>query len=488
MFTSVIRRAAQGCGKLSHSNLNPHLRQAEYAVRGALVLRAGEIEKQIAGGSKDWDFSSIVYCNIGNPQQLGQKPITFGREVLALVSQPSLIEKAPKELFSTAARDRAEEILSDLSYKSTGQYTHSLGLSVVRRHVKEYIERRDGGIAADPERIGLSDGASPSVKNVLNALIRNDKDAILTPVPQYPLYSASIALFGGAIAPYYLDFDNSWGISVEELRKSVKNSREAGLNMRALVVINPGNPTGACLDRATMDEVVKFCEEEELVLLADEVYQDNVYVADRPFHSFKKVVSELGSSVPLFSFHSTSKGFMGECGRRGGYMEAHNIPSDVWDEMYKLASVSLCSNVDGQVMVSCMVKPPAEGSDAHGTFLAEKTHILDSLARRAQRMVGALNEMEGVSCNDAQGAMYVHPRITLPQKFVEEALKEGKQPDAVYCMRLLEATGVCVVPGSGFHQLPGTYHFRSTFLPQDHEMEQVIERMGKFHRNFMAAY
>merc|ERR1712146_834342 len=127
--------------------------------------------------------------------------------------------------------------------------------------------------------------------------------------------------------------------------------------MGAIAVINPGNPTGACLSEQNMQDIVKFCEREGLVLCADEVYQENVYVEGQPFVSFKKCIADVGADVELVSYHSTSKGYLGECGMRGGYYEAVNIDPQVMDELYKVASVSLCSNLTGQVMVELMVNP-----------------------------------------------------------------------------------------------------------------------------------
>lgn len=168
--------------------------------------------------------------------------------------------------------------------------------------------------------------------------------------------------------------------------------------------------------------------------------------------------------------HSVSKGFLGECGRRGGYVEFHNIPEDVIAELYKTASVSLCSNVNGQVMTALMCSPPQPGDAAFDQYSAEKEAILSSLKRRARILVQAFRGMEGVSCQDtdgaipaspppralpsnapltrvlAAGALYVFPKIHLPPRALEAAAEAGKAPDAFYCLSLLDETGVVVVP------------------------------------------
>lgn len=111
-----------------------------------------------------------------------------------------------------------------------------------------------------------------------------------------------------------------------------------------------------------------------------------------------------------------------------------------------------------------MVNPPAEGSPSHHQYTQERTAIYDSLKRRAEKLVGALNRLEGVSCQPAAGAMYAFPQIYLPRRVIEEAKEIGKSPDMLYCIELLENTGICVVPGSGFGQREGTFHFRYVIL------------------------
>ena len=162
------------------------------------------------------------------------------------------------------------------------------------------------------------------------------------------------------------------------------------------------------------------------------MYQENIWRRDeRPFVSFKKVLRDMEAegeieegACQLVSFHSVSKGVFGECGRRGGYMEMCNVPTDVQDQVYKLASVNLCSNVEGQLMVGLMVNPPAGASLAQHEAEVEDTNA--SLKRRAALLVATLNEMEGVSCEDTDGALYVFPTITIPERAQREAEAEGQ--------------------------------------------------------------
>ena len=153
--------------------------------------------------------------------------------------------------------------------------------------------------------------------------------------------------------------------------------------------------------------------------------------------------------------------------------------------MYKLASLTLCSNLAGQISVGMMVNPPKPGEASYDLYEEEKNGILSSLQRRAVLLVDALNKLEGVTCQPAQGALYAFPSITLPDNAIKVAEEQGKAADAYYCMELLDQTGIVVVPGSGFGQKPNTFHFRTTILPQEDEIAQVIERLSKFHIDFL---
>jgi aspartate/methionine/tyrosine aminotransferase len=313
----------------------------------------------------------------------------------------------------------------------------------------------------------------------------------MIPIPQYPLYSASIALYGGSQVNYYLNEETNWGLDIKELERSYKEAEKNGINVRALSVINPGNPTGQLLSEENMANVVEFCEKKKLILLADEVYQENVYTDEKNWHSFNKIVETMGKkdTFDLISFHSCSKGFLGECGRRGGWFQmSPSFTKEIYDQVYKHSSVSLCPNVDGQVLVECKVSPPKKGDPSFEDYEREKLAITESLKKRAKKVEQSFNSVEGVSCRDVEGAMYAFPKIVLPKKAVEEAKKLGKSPDLFYCLHLLNETGMCVVPGSGFGQKEGTFHFRTTFLPPEDQIDKVITNFKNFHEKFINKY
>lgn len=454
--------------------------KAHYAVRGKIVARAHELETQ---GKK------IIYCNIGNPQALKQKPLTFLRQVLSLVEYPELLDKPETaKLFPADVITRAKLIL-EKNPCGTGAYTQSAGMPFIRKAVTDFIHKRDG-IPVDFNRVLLTDGASKGVQSVFTLLTKNENDGYLIPIPQYPLYSATIALYGAKQINYFLDEENNWQLNEKELAKSITAAKEQGINPVAIAVINPGNPTGAVLSQENIEMIIRFAKKHKLAIMADEVYQENVYGKNLKFHSFAKVLCQMKETeVPLFSFHSVSKGFLGECGHRGGYLEIRNMPDDVYAEMIKLQSIGLCSNVDGQLVTYLMVAPPQPGEISHPLYIKERDAILTALKEKAELLGKGLGAIEGMTIDIPQGAMYAFVKFDLPQPngfdaarlSADELLAHQAKRDNDYCLALLEETGICVVPGSGFGQRPGTLHFRTTFLPPKEDMHELVSSMKKFH-------
>jgi glutamate--glyoxylate aminotransferase len=225
------------------------------------------------------------------------------------------------------------------------------------------------------------------------------------------------------------------------------------------------------LTEENIRNLIEFCYNNHLVLCADEVYQENIYNPARPFISARTVLGTMPepyhSNLELVSFHTVSKGAYGECGLRGGYMELHNFDPNVVDELYKIASINLSPNVPGQVAVGLMVNPPKPGDPSYKLFAEEKKKVIESLKRRAKMITDAFNALEGVVCQETEGvsnlpnflyfiflifgtaragAMYSFPRITLPPLALAAARARGKSPDVLYCLELLEETGLSCVP------------------------------------------
>ncbi|PWY99709.1 putative alt1-alanine aminotransferase [Testicularia cyperi] len=487
---------------LTTKTINPHVLEAEYAVRGEISNRANKYASQLANGEK-LPFDSVVTANIGNPQQmpyLAQKPLTFWRQVAALTEYPELMDQPGiSKLFPKDTQERAKLLLGDIG--SVGAYSHSKGAAIVRRHVAEFIEERDG-YPSDPELIYLTTGASGGVQLLLQVMIAGPETGVMIPIPQYPLYSAALALYNAQPVRYDLNPFDDWSLDVNAMSKSIDEARSQGTDVRACAVINPGNPTGQCLSYENIQDLIRMAYNKRVVLLADEVYQANIYMPDRrPFHSFKKVLRDFAKSenaderiiadkVELVSFHSISKGVSGECGRRGGYFELTNMDADVEAQIYKLASISLCPSLQGQIGVDMLVKPPKQGDESYELYAKETSGIHATLQERSEKMAKKFGALEGVDVEPAQGALYLFPRVTLPPKAHEEAKKRGKKVDEFYCLEMLDATGICVVPGSGFGKMPeedtGACFFRTTVLAK--ETDEFVERYGKFHTDFLKKY
>ena len=173
---------------------------------------------------------------------MNQKPLTFVRQVLALTSYPELEKIVPEGTFPPDVIERAHRLLAS-NPGGSGAYSNSRGIPVICEDVAEAIGRRDG-YHCDPKEIYLSNGASQSVQNILLMLSSSPNDGFLTPIPQYPLYSATITLYGTQLVGYYLDEEKDWGLNMEELELRVKEAEAKNIRLKGMVIINPGNPTG----------------------------------------------------------------------------------------------------------------------------------------------------------------------------------------------------------------------------------------------------
>lgn len=478
--------------RLTLESMSPAMKKMQYAVRGHVVIEADKIADELRKGSKAYPFDHITYTNIGNPHSVGQKPLTWPRQVMALVDLPDEVgvnHPLAPEMFPEDAIRRAREIKEGLGGGGSGAYSHSKGARLFREDVATFLEKRDG-VPADPSNIFLTNGASAGINMVLNALIANSNCGTMIPIPQYPIYSATLDLFTGHQVGYYLDEEKDWALNMQELERAYQEAVAAGINVNSFVLINPGNPTGQVLTRDNVHDVVRFCAQHNLVLLADEVYQENVYDGNSEFVSCKRAAFETGllddDAIELVSFHSVSKGVFGECGRRGGYMEFVGIDEAVRDEIYKLASSFLCSSVSGQIMTSLMVRGPVPGDESYESHEAEKRAVFDSLKRRAKIVSDGLNTIPGFSCRPAMGAMYCFPAVKMPRGALLAAQERGVTPDTLYAVSLLENTGICVVPASGFEQRAGRFGFRTTFLPPEQEMAKAVERIRQHYEAFCA--
>ena len=204
---------------------------------------------------------------------------------------PSLLDDPRvNSIFPSDVVTRAQEYLRNVK-GGLGAYTDSRGSMYVRQEIADFITRRDG-VPASADKIFVSNGASECVRMFLNCIIRGPKDGIMVPIPQYPLYSASIALYGGTMVGYYLDEETTWSLNVNELQRSLNTARAQGITVRAMVFINPGNPTGQCLSEENIRDLIRFCHDNHIVLSADEVYQANIYT-EKLFVSARATLSKM---------------------------------------------------------------------------------------------------------------------------------------------------------------------------------------------------
>ncbi|KAH0874851.1 hypothetical protein HID58_072213 [Brassica napus] len=210
----------------------------------------------------------------------------------------------------------------------------------------------------------------------------------------YPLYSASVSLHGGSLVPYYLDEAIGWGLEISELKKS------KGITVKALVFINPGNPTGQVLPVENQRDIVEFCKKEGLVLLADEVYQEYVYVRDKKFSFFQENGSVYGIWRKRYRLGLVPISLQRLLWRMWEERRYHG------ENNYKVASVNLCSNISGQVLTSLFMSPPKPGDDSYDSYMVER-----DVAKRAKELCISF------------------PRINRPRKAIEAAEAAKTAPD-----------------------------------------------------------
>ena len=242
---------------LSEHTIDPKVKDCQYAVRGAIPIRGGEISSRIRDGDLSYPFTKITALNIGNPQAVGQGFISYNRDIISALLNPDLLDS---DLICEDAKKRVTHMNTLFTTPIGGYTNNSKGHAQVRQAIEKYIDNRDGHhVHADWNNIFLTNGASEGVRIMLKMLLRNKQDGVMVPIPQYPLYSALLTLDGGTMIKYYLDEEKNWGINPEEIEQNMKNAKDLGINVRAMVVINPGNPTGQVLRRNDIEDIIRIC-------------------------------------------------------------------------------------------------------------------------------------------------------------------------------------------------------------------------------------
>jgi aspartate/methionine/tyrosine aminotransferase len=391
--------------------ISPSIRTANfhYAIRN-LVSAAEALERR---GRK------VIYLNIGDPQTYGFRPPTHVVEAVV---------RALRESF-------------------TG-YAHSAGLPAARAAVAAYATAL--GAATTSENVLITSGASEAADLVLTALV-NDGDEVLLPAPGYPIYPAILNKLG-AIARYYkLDPARGWLPTAEEIEALITN------RTRALVLINPNNPTGAIIPDETIRQTLELAARHKLLVIADEVYRELCF--EEPPTSASVLAQAI--DVPLITLESLSKTHLAPGWRIGWMRYTHEeLMSDLTAAIGRLASGRLCSPTPAQYAVA----PALEGSrDFQEDFLRE-------IKSRRDLCVDRIRGMDSLSCEIPAAAFYLMIKAELL----------GGRTDEQFVLDLLKETGVLVVPGSGFGSEPEQGYFRMVYLADEATLNDVFNRIEQF--------
>ncbi|XP_034412092.1 alanine aminotransferase 1-like isoform X1 [Cyclopterus lumpus] len=468
--------------------MSPNVRNIKQLQYVALIRRASQIKEELRQKVRK-PYKEMIDVCWGDPHRAGVKPLTFVRQVLAACLYPQLVDS---DTLPVDVRQRARMLLRGCAGGSVGSYTAPAGTSEIVHGISEFITRRDGGAPSYPENIYISPGSQWALQNIINVLVNSEpsspKTGVLTPLPCYSTTISSMVGLGAVAVPYSLCEERGWELQVEELQRALESAKGVCKPV-ALYIVNPGNPTGYVQSRKSMQEVIRFASEKRLFLLADEVYQDCVYGDNSEFVSYKRVLAEMGpplsDTVELASFHSASKGFMGECGLRGGYVELVNMDPAVMKYIYTLFSADSCAPVLGQFALDLLTSPPQPGDPSYPLYRQETRHIRSTLVRNVKRVFEVVNSLPGFSCQPVEGGVFAFPRMHLPPAAIHKATEMGMQPDLFYCARLLEEAGVFVIPGCEYGQKEGTYHIRFCIMVQEDIMEELLRRLTSFHTQFM---
>ncbi|XP_019734735.1 alanine aminotransferase 2-like isoform X2 [Hippocampus comes] len=467
--------------------MSSHVRTVRPNQMVALMERAAHIKKMLEQGEKK-PYKDVIDVCWGDPHGAGMKPLTFVRQVLAACIYPQLLDggNLPMDV-----KRRAQKLLRWCDGGSVGSYTNTGGILEIVENLAQFISQRDG-VPAHPENIWIHPGSQTSLtQSILTLLLSSEatpKRGVLVPVPGHSTVPLSVAALGGVAAPYFLDEERGWELRADELRRALASARGVCRPV-ALYVINPGNPTGHVQSRKSMEEVIRFVAENNLFLLADEVYQGSVYDANSEFVSYKKRLYELGPplahTLELASFHSASKGLLGECGLRGGYVELLNMDPVVMPYVERLFHLIPSPPVTGQIALELMVEPPQPGDPSYPLYMHETEHTRRTLVDNVKRVLQVLNRLPAISCQPVRGGAFAFPRLHLTTKAIRKAKDAGMQPDMFYCTKLLEDTGVFVSPGCEYGQKEGTYHIRFCIMTPTDTMEELLRRLSAFHLKFM---
>ncbi|MFA5627833.1 MAG: pyridoxal phosphate-dependent aminotransferase [Thiohalomonadaceae bacterium] len=388
-----------------------------YDIRGPVMERSRQMEEE---GQR------IIKLNIGNPAPFGFK--------------------AP------------EEIIQDVIYNlpEASGYSESKGLFSARKAIMHYTQgKRITNVQL--EDIYVGNGVSELIVMAMQALL-NDGDEVLVPAPDYPLWTAAVSLGGGKPRHYLCDEQAGWLPDLDDIRAKITP------NTRAIVIINPNNPTGAVYPVEMLQELVEIARQHQLIVYADEIYDKILY--DGAEHVS---IASLADDVFFVTFNGLSKNYRA-AGYRAGWMVVSGDKrhaSDYIEGLTMLASMRLCSNVPAQYAIQTALG----GYQSINDLVAPGGRLY----RQRQYIWEALNAMPGVSCVKPQGALYVFPRLD-PKVY---PIRDDRQ----FILELLEEEKILVVQGTGFNW-PTTEYLRLVFLAGMDEMTEAMTRFARFLSNY----
>lgn len=385
-------------------------RGIEYAIRDMLGV-AREVEKS---GKK------VIYLNIGDPAKFD---------------------------FETPAQVR--KALAKATDSGCNYYASSEGVPSLREAVAEK-ERRINSVPISGEDVIVTSGISEGIQFLTGALVQPG-DEVLMPGPTYPPYSSFVKFFGGTPVAYRTVEDNDWLPDLEDLRRRITQ------RTRALVIVNPNNPTGSLYDEKTLKRMLDIAAEYKLLVASDEIYDRLVY--DSKFTSTAAVAKD----VPVIGLNGFSKTYV-MTGWRVGYLYFHdpaNVLEELREAIAKESRIRLCASTPVQYAAVNALK----GSQKH---IAK---MVRTLKERRDHFVGRIRSIKELSCTTPRGAFYLFPKISLGDRW---------KSDKDFAIDLVKKTGVLVVNGSGFDQTYGAGHFRVVFLPPIDVIDEAADRIEQF--------
>ncbi|MBV9182235.1 MAG: aminotransferase class I/II-fold pyridoxal phosphate-dependent enzyme [Acidobacteria bacterium] len=326
-------------------------------------------------------------------------------------------------------------------------YAPSLGVEVAREAIRREAARK--GIST-VEDVFVTNGASEAVDICLTALL-NPGESVLTPSPEYPLYSAILAKTGARTSSYHLNEEDGWQPDLEDMRRQIDS------RTRALVLINPNNPTGSICTRPMLEQIAELARRHNLLIIADEIY-DKLILDDSEHLSLAAVAGD----VPVLTLGGLSKNYLAP-GWRIGWVVVSGDPVALKPYLasaHKLLRARLSANHPEQYAIPAALDGPQD-------FLAE---VILKLRARRDLILRACQSIPGFHCVPPRGAFYAFPRIEVPEA------------DEVFVKELLVEKQILVVHGAGFGQKPGSKHFRAVFLPPEETLRQAFAGIADFVR------